>query len=41
MCVDHATKALEAGPNSAELRELRLECSTEMGDVEAVYGDLR
>ena len=40
-CVDQATKALEVAPNSAEIRELRLECETEMGDVEAVYGDLR
>ncbi|GFZ49009.1 hypothetical protein JCM24511_06758 [Saitozyma sp. JCM 24511] len=40
-CVEHATKALETGPNSAELRELRVRCATELGDVEAVYGDLR
>ncbi|WVQ68839.1 uncharacterized protein L199_007048 [Kwoniella botswanensis] len=40
VCVDHATKALEVGPNSAELRELRVECATELGDVQAVYGDL-
>lgn len=40
-CVDQATKALEVAPNSAGLRELRVECSTEIGDVEAVYGDLR
>jgi DnaJ family protein C protein 3 len=39
-CVEHATKALETGPNSAELRELRVRCATELGDVEAVYGDL-
>jgi DnaJ family protein C protein 3 len=38
--VDHATKALETGPNSADLRELRVRCATELGDVEAVYGDL-
>jgi len=41
VCVDHATKALEVSPNSAGLRELRLGCETEMGDVNAVYGDLR
>ncbi|WWC87303.1 uncharacterized protein L201_002191 [Kwoniella dendrophila CBS 6074] len=40
VCVDHATKALEVGPNSSELRELRLDCATELGDVQAVYGDL-
>ncbi|WWD21936.1 hypothetical protein CI109_106424 [Kwoniella shandongensis] len=40
ICVDHSTKALELGPNSAELRELRVQCATELGDVDAVYGDL-
>ncbi|WWC67535.1 uncharacterized protein I206_101444 [Kwoniella pini CBS 10737] len=40
VCVDHATKALEVGPNSGGLRELRVECATELGDVQAVYGDL-
>ncbi|WRT65155.1 uncharacterized protein IL334_002098 [Kwoniella shivajii] len=40
VCVDHATKALEVGPNSSELRELRVKCATELGDVQAVYGDL-
>ncbi|WVQ83932.1 hypothetical protein IAT38_006076 [Cryptococcus sp. DSM 104549] len=40
VCVDHATKALEVGPNSADLRRLRVECATELGDVNAVYGDL-
>ena len=39
-CVDSATKALEYGPNSAGLRELRVQCATELKDVEAVYGDL-
>lgn len=39
-CVDHATRALETGPNSAEMRELRVECATQLGDIEAVYGDL-
>ncbi|KAK1926612.1 putative Co-chaperone [Papiliotrema laurentii] len=39
-CVDHATKALEVGPNSVEMRQLRVECSTQLGDVEAAYGDL-
>lgn len=40
VCVDHATKALEVGSNSLELRELRLGCATELGDIDAVYGDL-
>lgn len=40
-CVQDATKALEVGPNSGSLRLLRIECATELGDVEAVYGDLR
>ncbi|WVQ97716.1 hypothetical protein IAU59_004830 [Kwoniella sp. CBS 9459] len=40
VCVDHASKALEVGPNSADLRELRVACATELGDVQAVYGDL-
>ncbi|CAD6580379.1 MAG: hypothetical protein TREMPRED_002722 [Tremellales sp. Tagirdzhanova-0007] len=39
-CVEQSTKALEVAPNSAGLRELRVECCTEMGDVEAVYGDI-
>lgn len=41
VCVDQATKALEVGPNSGQLREMRIECATELGDVESVYGDLR
>ena len=41
VCVDQMTKALEVGPNAAESRELRVVCATELGDVEAVYGDLR
>jgi DnaJ family protein C protein 3 len=40
-CIVQATKALEVGTNSAELRELRVDCATELGDVDAVYGDLR
>jgi DnaJ family protein C protein 3 len=40
VCVDHASRALEVGPNSLELRELRIRCTTELGDVAAVYGDL-
>lgn len=40
-CVDHATKALEVGPNSIELREVRLTCAEQLGDIDAVYGDLR
>jgi DnaJ family protein C protein 3 len=40
ICVDHASKALEVGPNSLELRELRLRCVTELGNVVAIYGDL-
>ncbi|KAI9635593.1 co-chaperone [Dioszegia hungarica] len=40
LCVQHATKALEVGPNSVEMREVRLACNEEMGDVDAVYGDL-
>lgn len=39
-CVDHASKALEVGTNSIELRELRLACEEEAGDVDGVYGDL-
>ncbi|WVR04336.1 hypothetical protein IAU60_001336 [Kwoniella sp. DSM 27419] len=40
VCVDHSTKALEFGPNSKDLRELRVTCATELGDSQAVYGDL-
>jgi DnaJ family protein C protein 3 len=40
-CVHSATRALEVGPNSAKLRELRVECNTEMGDAEGAYADLR
>lgn len=40
VCVDHASRALEVGPNSLELRELRIRCTTELGDIAAVYGDL-
>lgn len=39
--MEHATKALEVGPNSAALRRLRVQCATELGDIDAVYGDLR
>ncbi|ORY23810.1 hypothetical protein BCR39DRAFT_548578 [Naematelia encephala] len=39
-CVEHATKALEVGINSIEIREVRLKCEEELGDVDAVYGDL-
>jgi DnaJ family protein C protein 3 len=39
--VEHSTRALEVGLNSAELREIRVACATELGDVDAVYGDLR
>jgi DnaJ family protein C protein 3 len=40
-CVEHATRALEVGPNSLELREIRLDCEEGLGDVDAVIGDLR
>ena len=40
-CVSHATRALETGPNSAKLRELRVECNTQMGEAEGAYADLR
>ncbi|KAK4685242.1 hypothetical protein P7C73_g4911, partial [Tremellales sp. Uapishka_1] len=40
VCVERATGALEVGPNSADLRDLRVKCSIELGDVDAVYGDL-
>ena len=40
ICVDHASKALEVGPNSLELRELRLRCVTALGNIVAIYGDL-
>jgi DnaJ homolog subfamily C member 3 len=41
VCVDEATKALDVGPNSVELREIRVRCAEGLGDVEAVIGDLR
>lgn len=41
VCVDYSTKALEVGPNSERLRRLRVNCATELGDVNMVYGDLR
>lgn len=41
VCVDHSTKALEVGPNSERLRRLRVNCATELGDINMVYGDLR
>lgn len=41
LCVQHATRALETGPNSIEMREVRVACAEQMGDVDAVYGDLR
>ena len=40
-CWSHASRALEVGPNSVELRDLRVECATELEDGEAVYADLR
>lgn len=39
-CVVHAGKAIEVGPHSKELRELRAKCATELGDVEGAYSDL-
>ncbi|WOO77898.1 DnaJ subfamily C member 3 [Vanrija pseudolonga] len=39
-CVVHAGKAIEVGPHSKELRELRAQCATELGDVEGAYSDL-
>jgi DnaJ family protein C protein 3 len=39
-CVAHATKAIEVGPNSGELRELRATCNTELGEAESAYADL-
>ncbi|WVN88861.1 uncharacterized protein L203_104075 [Cryptococcus depauperatus CBS 7841] len=40
VCVDHVTKALEVGPNSSSLRKLRVDCASELGDINMVYGDL-
>ncbi|ODN75197.1 hypothetical protein L202_06395 [Cryptococcus amylolentus CBS 6039] len=40
VCVDHSTKALEVGPSSTSLRQLRVDCATELGDINTVYGDL-
>ncbi|AFR94798.1 co-chaperone [Cryptococcus neoformans C23] len=40
VCVEHSTKALEVGPNSEKLRRLRVNCATELGDINMVYGDL-
>lgn len=39
-CVEHATRAIETGPNSADLRGLRASCNTELGDYESTYADL-
>ena len=39
-CVQHATRALETGPNSAELRDLRVNCATQIGDLDNAYADL-
>ncbi len=39
-CVGHASRALEVGPNSVELREIRLACDEAQGNLEAVVGDL-
>ena len=39
-CVQHSSRALEIGPSSVELRELRVECATEMGDLDTTYADL-
>lgn len=40
-CVEKATSALEVGPNSGSLRQLRIQCATELGDPESVFADLR
>jgi DnaJ family protein C protein 3 len=40
-CLEHATNSLEVGPNSIEMRELRVECALEKGNIMAVHGDLR
>ena len=39
-CVDQATRALESATQSASLRKLRLECATELGDLDLAYGDM-
>lgn len=39
--VDEATKALAAGPNSIELREIRIKGYGGVGDLEGMIGDLR
>jgi hypothetical protein len=39
--VDEATKALAAGPNSIELREIRIKGYEGVGDLEGMIGDLR
>jgi DnaJ family protein C protein 3 len=39
--VDEATKALEVGPNSVELREIRVKGYEGAGDLEGLIGDLR
>ncbi|EIW68583.1 hypothetical protein TREMEDRAFT_44445 [Tremella mesenterica DSM 1558] len=40
VCVDEATQALTTSPNSIPLRELRIRCSEETGNVMSVHGDL-
>lgn len=39
--MDEATKALEVGPNSVELREIRVKGYEGAGDLEGLVGDLR
>lgn len=39
--VDEATRALEVGPNSVELREIRVKAYEGAGDLEGLIGDLR
>lgn len=39
--VDEATKALAVGPNSVELREIRVKGYEGVGDLEGLIGDLR
>lgn len=39
-CIEHASAALQVGPNSLDLRQVRLQCYEGVGDLEGYIGDL-
>jgi DnaJ homolog subfamily C member 3 len=40
LCIEEASKALHTATHSASLRNIRLECAMQTGDLEQAVGDL-